>query len=81
MTCGLPIITTDCPSGPAEILENGKYGVLVPVGDSDAFADEVINLLQHDDQYENFKRLSAERAMAFDVPKVAEKYLDCLNLR
>lgn len=35
---GVPIVSTNCPSGPFEILEGGKYGTLVPVGDSAALA-------------------------------------------
>src|SRR5262249_18305316 len=46
LACGCPVVSTDCPSGPAEILENGKYGPLVPVGDNVALAEAIVSVLQ-----------------------------------
>ncbi len=42
---GTPVVSTDCPNGPAEILANGKYGELVAVGDSQAIANAILKVL------------------------------------
>ena len=39
--CGVPIVSTDCPSGPVEILDGGAHGLLVPVQIADALADGI----------------------------------------
>ena len=80
MACGLPVISTSCPSGPSEILADGKYGVLVPVGDQEAVARATIDLLQNKNKYNTMKRLSLERATDFDVQKIARNYLACMGL-
>ena len=48
LACGTPVIATDCPSGPREILDGGA-GILVPVDDSEAMADALVRLLEDPD--------------------------------
>jgi glycosyltransferase involved in cell wall biosynthesis len=47
MCCGTPLIATDCPSGPREILNGGEYGQLVPVGNVAKLASAIDQTLQH----------------------------------
>ena len=48
LACGCPVVSTDCLSGPAEILKNGQYGTLVPVGDVEAIAAAMEAILTGD---------------------------------
>ncbi len=74
MACGVPVVSTDCPAGPSEILENGRFGTLVPVGDVDALASAMMSALQTGHDPEVLKR----RAAAFAPEVAASKYLDLL---
>jgi glycosyltransferase involved in cell wall biosynthesis len=74
MEQGVPVVSTDCPSGPREILEDGKYGTLVPVGDVDALAFAMQQALSREHDHEALKR----RAQDFSVDKAADAYLDLL---
>lgn len=45
MACGMPVVATDCPSGPARILRGGLLGPLVPVGNAERLADAICSTL------------------------------------
>jgi glycosyltransferase involved in cell wall biosynthesis len=74
MACGLPVVSTDCPSGPAEILENGRWGRLVPVGDVEALAAAMCATLD-ESEHPNV----AARAAMFHSETAVEKYLKVLG--
>ncbi len=47
LACGCPVVSTDCPSGPLEILDGGTYGALVPMRDEDSLADAILASLEN----------------------------------
>ncbi len=75
MAVGTPVVTTDCPNGPAEILENGKYGRLVPVGDAGALAKGIIATLDGSTNSEGLRH----RAKEFAYNDIADQYLEILH--
>ncbi|MBL0389243.1 glycosyltransferase [Tumebacillus sp. ITR2] len=58
LACGTPAVSTDCKSGPAEILQQGRYGELVPVGDSPALADAILRTLRKETSSEELPDLT-----------------------
>ncbi len=75
LAVGTPIVATNCPGGPAEILCDGKFGLLVPVGDVRMMADAMLDAL---DKPPNGEALRA-RAASFSMDAVAPRYLECLG--
>lgn len=76
------IVSSDCPTGPREILDNGKYGSLVEVGDYDSMAQEILELLQENskkkEKYLSNIDKSIERFDKKNIIKQIERVLDSL---
>ena len=70
MACGVAVVSTDCPSGPSEILQGQKWGALVPVGDYKALSVAILESLESPEN--NNVR---ERAMLFNVDNSVNHYI------
>jgi glycosyltransferase involved in cell wall biosynthesis len=76
LICGTQVVSTNCPSGPAEILSNGKFGRLVPVGDHASLAAAMDEAIDQPIQAERLR----ERASMFTVDRSVDKYLRALGM-
>jgi glycosyltransferase involved in cell wall biosynthesis len=74
LACGTPVVSTDCPGGPPEILGRGRHGRLVPVGDAAAMADAIAATLQHPPDPAPLRRRAAE----FELEAAVSAYLAAL---
>jgi glycosyltransferase involved in cell wall biosynthesis len=74
LACGCPVVSTDCPSGPREILNEGRVGPLVPIGDDAALAEAIEAIL---DDPPPSGRLRT-RAELFSVDRAVDNYLKLL---
>lgn len=75
MAIGTPVIATDCKSGPREILENGKYGKLIPVGDVDALAESILDVIKN----HNFTLPDKEWLNKFSMNVCIDKYIKIMQ--
>ena len=72
---GTPVVSTDCPSGPSEILEQGKWGPLVPVGDWRAMAEAMLDTLDNPIAPDQL----IARASDFSADASIDRYLEILT--
>lgn len=74
MACGVVPVATNCDYGPREIITDGVDGRLVPVDDTKAIADAVIELLQNPEKRQNMVIQALKRAQNFDISVVVREY-------
>jgi glycosyltransferase involved in cell wall biosynthesis len=70
LLAGCPVVSTDCPSGPAEILDNGEYGALVPVNDLESLTAAILAGLTSDPEPEKLR----QRGREFSLDRAVDGY-------
>lgn len=76
LAVGTPVVSTDCPSGPSEVLADGKYGALVPIGDAQALSRAILQTL--DDPLP--PEVLREAARPFEIEAATDAYLTAMGL-
>lgn len=77
LALGIPAVATDCPSGPRELLDDGRYGPLVPVGDSEAMASAMLQTLDEPLPASRLKQAVVDYRQAAS----ARAYLDAMGIQ
>lgn len=74
MACGVPVVSTDCPFGPKEIIEQGINGILVPVRNPKLLAEAILKVLRNKDLSTKLIKEEKKRAKDFEINKIVKEY-------
>ncbi len=80
MVCGTPVLATDCPHGPREILEDGKYGWLVNINDHHAMAKKLEELILNPTKINDMANRLNNRIKSFSVNEITKQYENIFRL-
>ncbi len=80
MACKLPVICTNCPSGPRELIKNNKTGILVPMDSADELSAAITNALDHYNTMLVMSENAAENVKnKYNIDSISDKYLAILE--
>jgi glycosyltransferase involved in cell wall biosynthesis len=74
MACSVPVVATDCPSGPSEIITDGADGFLVPVGDAGSMANALQRLLENSELRAKIGKEARRRSRDFSIQAAVSSY-------
>jgi glycosyltransferase involved in cell wall biosynthesis len=76
MAAGAAVIVTDAPGGMKDVIEFGKHGRMVPTGDPNALAAEILHLLDQPELRKHYREQAQQRAGDFHYLNTAQQYID-----
>ncbi|PFK38387.1 UDP-glucose--polyglycerol phosphate glucosyltransferase [Bacillus cereus] len=79
MQCGVPVVSFDCPKGPAEIIKNNQDGLLIEDGNVDAFADGLIELIEDREKRKRFAKLGLKNVKRYEIRNIGRLWEDLIR--
>jgi glycosyltransferase involved in cell wall biosynthesis len=76
MACGAAVLVTDAPGGMKDIVEYGRYGMMVPTNDTDALAQGIRQILTQPELKQHYRQQSQQRSLDFDYLNISKQYLE-----
>lgn len=76
MSCGLPVVSFDCPCGPRDIITEGEDGYLVQLGDCKTFADKVCYLIEHPEERLRMGKIAVKSAQRYKPENIMPKWIE-----
>ncbi len=75
MSCGLPPVAFECPCGPRDAITDCDDGFLVPVGDTDAMAEKICYLMEHDQERKAMGAKAGEHIKRYNKPAIMHQWI------
>lgn len=79
MELGTPVVSYACPTGPRDILDNGKYGALIPMGEQQTFIEKTYELLTTPALYQHYVDLLPEAMTRFHQTTIEAQFIDLIE--
>lgn len=79
LACGAACVSTDCPTGPNELIQDGENGFLVPVGDVEKLAEKILMLLENNALRQKFKDAAPNSIRRFETDTAINSYFNFLS--